>query len=222
MTITNDFFNKLLKKNEEQGVWENKLNDEWLDTQGWNVITQPQLGNPAKEDFAVRVDQMRETITFKFIGGRARNIGVTGQAGFWQAISYEVDVKTPKGESIHHEMGHFLLNVLKDGETEKELEGNILRQASIPHANSMLTAGILKPESITDAIDAQVTVFYNAKPSVDDEELQAKINDAFDAKQEGIMALGGPDFEKPLVWLGEQFTETVKGRKCNTQRYYLV
>lgn len=76
MAIANDFFNRL------QGVWQNKLDGKWQDNFGWNFISQPKLNVPGSSDFGMRVDQMRETIEFKKLGGLARNIGITGEAGF--------------------------------------------------------------------------------------------------------------------------------------------
>ena len=82
MTITNDFFDRL------EGVWENKLDGQWVDQFGWNLISQPQLGGNGPEDFNIRIDKMRETISFRRLPGCARNIGITGQAGFWQGMAY--------------------------------------------------------------------------------------------------------------------------------------
>ena len=59
MTIANDFFNRLI------GTWENKINGEWKNQFGWDFISQPKFGDPSKDDFTMRVDQMLETITFK-------------------------------------------------------------------------------------------------------------------------------------------------------------
>ena len=70
MTITNDFFDRL------EGVWENKLDGQWVDQFGWNLISQPQLGGSGPEDFNIRIDKMRETISFRRLPGSARNIGI--------------------------------------------------------------------------------------------------------------------------------------------------
>ncbi len=115
MTIANDFFNRV------EGVWQNKLDGQWQDNFGWNFISQPKLNVPGGSDFGMRVDQMRETIEFKKLGGLARNIGITGEAGFWQAMSYEVSIETPAGVGIRHEMGHFMLKILEGGETREDL-----------------------------------------------------------------------------------------------------
>jgi hypothetical protein len=201
MTITNDFFNRLAPA-EGESVWENKLDGEWIDNFGWNFITQPQEDMPGGSDFEMQFQQMRETITFKRIG-IPRNVGITGEAGFWQAIAYEVGITTPDGQGIHHEMGHFLLKVLDDveGQTPEPLRGDIIRQATIPRANAMLTLGELRPGSIEDAIAEQETPFYNARPQTTDDALQARINTEFEAKKQAIAALSGPDLDRPLDWL---------------------
>ena len=195
MTIANDFFNRL------PGVWQNKLDGRWQDNFGWNFISQPKLNVPGGSDFGMRVDQMRETIEFKKLGGLARNIGITGEAGFWQAMSYEVSIETPAGDGIHHEMGHFLLKVLESGETRENLRGDVIRQATIPRANAMMTTGELKPGTIADAIAEQDTPFYDAKPQANDITLQKLIDTEFAAKQKQVTASAGPDLERPLDWL---------------------
>ena len=195
MTITNDFFNRLA------GIWENKLDGQWQDNFGWNFIAQPKLGMPGSSDFGMRVDQMRESIEFKKLGGLARNIGITGEAGFWQAMSYQVSIETPDGDGIHHEMGHFLLRVLESGDTDENLRGDVIRQASIPRANAMMTTGELKPGTISDAIAEQDSPFYDAKPQTSDSALQALIDTEFTAKQQQVTNSAGPDLERPLDWL---------------------
>lgn len=195
MTIANDFFNRL------QGVWQNKLKGEWQDTFGWNFISQPKLDVPGSGDFGMRVDQMRETITFKKLGGLARNIGITGEAGFWQATAYEVSIETPDGDEIHHEMGHFLLGVLESGQTRENLRGDVIRQATIPRANAMMTSGVLEPGTIGKAIAEQDTPFYDAKPKVNNVALQELIDTEFAAKQEQVTDSRGPDLARPLDWL---------------------
>ena len=195
MTITNDFFDRL------EGVWQNSLNGEWQDSFGWNFISQPKLNEPGTSDFEMRVDQMRETVTFKKLGGIARNVGITGQAGFWQAMAYECAIETPAGDGIHHEMGHFLLKVLESGETGEDLRSDIIRQATIPRANSMMTTGVLEPGTIADAIAVQDTPFYDAKPKANDDQLQNLIDSELAAKQQQVTGLSGPDLQRPLVWL---------------------
>ena len=85
LKTTNDFFNRL------PGTWANRLGDEWHDTLGWNFISQPQKGNPKTGDFDIQFHQMLETITFKEIG-TPRNVGITGEAGFWHAMAYEISI----------------------------------------------------------------------------------------------------------------------------------
>lgn len=195
MTVTNDFFNRLT------GRWQNKVAGVWKDEFGWNLITQPELGKAGRDDFKVRIDQMRETIEFMPLAGPpARNIGVSGEAGHWKPTAYRVDIETPAGEGIHQEMGHFLLKVKEDGETAEPLKGQVIRQATIPRANAMMTTGILVPGSVSDAAVA-APLFYNGKPRSDDPLLQVKIDNAFAAAQATVTADGGPDLEKPLDWL---------------------
>jgi len=206
MTITNGFFNRL------EGVWQNKVDGQWQDEFGWNFISQPELGGEGGNSFMMRFDQMRETITFK-PRGIARNVGITGQVGFWQGMSYEVSIETPEGESIHHEMGHFLLNVKdKDGETHEELRGDVIRQATIPRANAIMTAGKLKPGTIADTIDGEVTPFYNTRPQARDAEIQNQINAAFDEKQGEITGRNGPNLGQPLEWLRGILAENPVGQ----------
>ena len=196
MTTTNDFFNRL------EGVWENKIDGEWRDDFGWNFISQPRLGQPGPDDFEMRFDQMRETITFVKLGGQARNVGVSGEAGFWQAMKYEVAIETPAGKAIHHEMGHFLLNVLEGteenlgGDTLEDLRGDVLRQATIPRANAMMTAGTLTPGAIPDADD-----IYDARPQANDPTQQDRIETAFAVRQAEVSDLDGPPLDGPLSWL---------------------
>ena len=80
----------------------------------------------------MRFDQMRETVTFKKLSDTARNIGIKGEAGHWAAMAYEVAIETPDGIGIHHEMGHFLMNVQANGTTQDELFAPVIRQATIP------------------------------------------------------------------------------------------
>lgn len=195
MTITNDFFNRL------EGVWQNSLDGEWQDSFGWNFISQPKLGEPGTDDFEMRIDQMRETIRFKKLGGIARNVGITGEAGFWQAMAYECSIETPNGDGIHHEMGHFLLKVLESGETGQNLRGDVIRQATIPRANSMMTTGVLQPGTVSDAIYEQAAPFYDAKPRANDDRHQKLIDNELASKQKQVSDLSGPDLQRPLVWL---------------------
>ena len=198
MTVTNDFFNRL------PGVWANRIDGQWQDTFGWNLISQPQLGNAGTADFDIRIDQMRETITFKEIG-IPRNIGIDGNPGFWHAMSCEIDIKTPEGRPIHHEMGHFLLRVLDDidGQTQEELRGDIIRQASIPRANVMMTKGELRPESISEALAhrPQIIDVYSGKPKANDPGQQAAVDTALNPIQQNVFQRGGPDLTHTLDWL---------------------
>ena len=189
MTIVNQFFDRL------EGVWQNKLAD-WLDDLGWNFISQPKLNHPGGSDFEMRFDQMREKIEFKKLGGQARNIGITGEAGFWQAMSYEISISTPADAAIHHEMGHFLLSVLESGQTHGAVRGEVIRQATIPRANAMMTTGELTQGNIAQAVE-----IYDAKPQANGPTLQGQIDTEFAAKQTAIGGLGGPDFQQPLTWL---------------------
>jgi len=194
MTITNDFFNRLI------GTWENKINGQWQDDFGWNFIAQPKLAVGTIDDFSMRFDQMHETITFKEIG-QARNIGVTGEAGFWRSLAYEISIKNTQGDGIHHEMGHFLLKVMENGETAEQLRGDIIRQATIPRANAMMTLGELRPERLND-IDTPIhNQFYDALPKSLSTVFQASIDAEFLNANSQIQALQGPNFRSPLTWL---------------------
>ena len=97
--IVNEFFNRL------EGTWKNQVNGRWLDDLGWNFISQPKRGGSGQSDFEMRFDQMRETVVFRKLGGTANNVGVTGKIGHWVAMAYEVSIRRPEGEGIHHEMG---------------------------------------------------------------------------------------------------------------------
>ena len=199
MTITNNFFDRLAG-NSGRSVWQNKINGEWVDTHGWNFISQPQLNQPGGSDFKMSFDQMRETITFNKLG-LARNVGITGEAGFWHGVSYEISIERTNGEPIHHEMGHFLLKVKEDGETHDPTRGDIIRQATIPRANAMMTLGELRPGSVTDAVNQNNSSFYASRPQTNNAKIQAEIDHQFDLIKPLITRLGGPDFDQPLNWL---------------------
>ena len=207
MTITNDFFNRL------PGTWANQLGGQWQDTLGWNFISQPQENMPGGSDFDMLFHQMRETITFKEIG-IPRNVGITGEAGFWHAMAYEISIETPEGQGIHHEMGHFLLSVVDDnqGQTRDDLRGDVIRQATIPRANAMMTAGELKPGSVSDTIASDPTPFYSARPKANDAAHQNQIDTIFSQRKNDIIQLNGPDMDKPLEWLDSVFSDNPIGR----------
>ena len=195
MTITNEFFNRL------PGTWENRIDGDWQDHFGWNFISQPRKNMPGSSDFDMQFHQMRERIEFREIG-IPRNVGITGEAGFWHAMAYEVSIETPDGQDIHHEMGHFLLNVKDEsGETKENLRGDVIRQATIPRANAMMTAGELRPGSIRDTITQDQNPFYDARPVANDVVQQARIDKEFANKSKQILKQKGPDMQRPLEWL---------------------
>jgi hypothetical protein len=198
MTIANSFFNKL------KGTWQNKLNGEWQDSNGWNFINQPKIDNPRSWDFKSRVDQMRETIVFKPVG-MARNIGVTGEAGFWDSMAYEISVETPAGDKIHQEMGHFMMAVKEDGETEEALRAMMIRQATIPRANAFMTEGELRIGDIQSTIDRQRDgdpAFYTSRALAPRRgKLQENIDRKLARRQNKVSALDGPNLSDPLPWL---------------------
>lgn len=200
-TPANDFFNKL------EGTWANKLNGEWQDTLGWNFISQPKFGQAGLDDFMMRHDQMRESISFKRLGV-ARNVGVTGEAGFWAGMAYTIGIRNLAGEDIHQEMGHILMQVEdQNGDTIQPLEAPILRQASIPRANAVLTPGKLFIGSVVGAPD-----IYDAYPSAGlNAPLQQRIDTGFQEHQNASKAAGGPDFRQPITWLATQFPGPVLG-----------
>lgn len=189
--VGNQFFDRL------EGTWQNQVDGTWLDDLGWNFISQPRRGDPGQSDFEMRFDQMRETIVFRKLDGTANNVGVTGKVGHWVAMAYEVSIQKPGGEGIHHEMGHFLLKAKdKTGEAHEPLNSTIIRQATIPRANAMMTLGVLKPGAIDPSDD-----IYNALPHTVDANLQADIDREFASKQTAVTQAGGPDLTKPLDWL---------------------
>ncbi|NME72776.1 hypothetical protein [Flammeovirga aprica] len=217
MRPANLFFDML------EGVWQNKLNDQWQDNWGWNFITQPDFENRSFEDFHTGVDPMRETMTFKKIGS-ARNIGEVGEAGFWQSMAYEIDIrnhtfpdpKNPDGKGIHHEMGHFLLQVdsLEDdadaivSQRGSDLSGVIIRQATIPRANSFMTHGRLDIESVGKALEnSDLDSFYSARTISTRSDLQEKID--IELSDKAIQA-GAPNPTK-LVSLLKQVDEESLG-----------
>lgn len=202
-TPTNEFFNKL------EGTWMNKLGDAWDSSLGWSFISQPRLGQAGPMDFMMRTDMMRETITFKKLGV-ARNVGIDGQAGFWDGMSYVIEIKNSGGDDIHQEMGHFLLEV-KDrepdgGETQKLLRAPIIRQASIPRANAILTPGELRIGNVGEAQD-----IYDGKPTARDPDLQKRIDAELAVVQLDVSEKGGPNLQEPLTWLREQHPVLVPG-----------
>ena len=207
MTISNGFFDRI------EGVWENSLNGVWQDNFGWNFISQPKPGDSSRGDFNMRFDQMRERIIFTKLDGIARNIGISGEAGFWDGMRYEIDIATPQGESIHQEMGHFLLHVLEGGETEEALSAEIIRQAVIPRANAFMTAGMLAPGSIRQAINGQQHPFYNARPKTHRSRpnRQAVLDEAFASTNQQVSAAGGPDFNRPLEFLADTLNTGIQG-----------
>ena len=196
--IGNEFFDRL------EGTWQNQINGKWLNDLGWNFISQPKAGAPGQSDFDMRFDQMQETIKFRKLGGTANNVGVTGKVGHWVAMAYEVSIQKPDGEGIHHEMGHFLLKA-KDpsGEAHNPFESTIVRQATIPRANAMMTLGVLKPGAIDPDDD-----IYNALPHTNDSRLQDDINKEFGSKQALVTQAGGPDLSQPLGWLAGKFQQS--------------
>ena len=203
--ITDSFFELL------EGTWQNTLSpqkikadsSQWRDNFGWQIIGQPKAGEAGQFEFSF--DRMRETITFKPLSGAARNVGVSGEEGFWRSMKYDVEIINPSLAHIHQEVGHFLMKVIKkqDGNfTSEAFEGNILRQASIPRANAMLTSGVLSPKSAKDFVDAnQQNPFYNATPSSSDNELQQKVRLAFDSVNRDIIGSGGPDFTQTTQFI---------------------
>lgn len=204
MTPANDFFNRL------EGTWENKINGEWVDQFGWNIITQPMRNNPSMNDFKIRVDPMREQITFRKIG-QARNIGTTGEAGFWQSMAYEVAIENTEGEGIHHEMGHFLLKVKEDGETQQSLSADIIRHGTIPRANSFMSHGKLLIGSIAQVLQQQQTPFYSSRATMENPQLQEKFDNELLGIQEMVTESGGPNLDQPLEWLVDILKEEVIG-----------
>lgn len=197
--IGNQFFNRL------EGTWENRWDGKWLDDLGWNFISQPKRGAKEDSDFEMRVDQMREKIVFTKLGGTANNVGVTGKVGHWVAMSYEVSIQNPDGEPIHHEMGHFLLKAKNEsGEAHKPFKSTIIRQATIPRANAMMTLGELKPGAIDPDPKHDI---YSALPQAVDPNLQSDIEREFSSKQNIVTQKKGPDLTKPLGWLAGKFKQ---------------
>ncbi len=219
MAAANIFFNKLLANDLTEGVWQNKLNGSWQDQWGWDFISQPNSGQPGPSDFHMRSDVMRETIKFKKIGV-ARNIGVEGEEGFWESIAYEIDIRNPNindhnshpdGKGIHHEMGHFLLKVKSEESPEaiphengrvdveevggSNVSGIIIRQATIPRANSFMTHGKLDIGSIADLSTNDFNEFYSpkAKSAVVNPSLQSKIDAEISRVQDKVNQQNGPN-----------------------------
>lgn len=230
-TPTNDFFNKL------KGKWQNKLNGVWQDNWGWNIISQPMPGQTSTADFALRVDPMRETIVFKKLGV-ARNVGIGGEEGFWDGMSYEISIRNPliedpnghpDGKAIHQEMGHFLIRVISEKEpfallppehSGNKLKGQIIRQAAIPRANSFMTHGILTIGSVEDALKStfeDIDLFYNPKIKTDDNVLQNQVNLQFQNAQQRINAVGGPNLEKLVSFLDQIPVTAPQRRSRNTK-----
>ena len=174
------------------------IGDDWQTGLGWNFLTQPRLGAEGSSDFVMRFDQMKETITFKKLPKPpARNVGITGHTGHWLAMSYEVDIKDVEDQGIHHEMGHFLMKAKDEsGETHHKDHAEIIRQATIPRANAMMTIGEIRPGSLDPNKD-----IYSAKPLTPDVNLQTSINNELAEVQKSISDLDGPDVTKPLTWL---------------------
>ena len=86
-------------------------------------------------------------------------------------------------------MGHFLLKA-KDstGEAHVPLGSTIIRQATIPRANAMMTLGVLKPGEIDPNND-----IYDATPHTLDPNLRTEIEREFASKQAAINQANGPD-----------------------------
>lgn len=225
MAEANSFFNKLLNNNLEKSVWQNKLNGVWQDQWGWDFINQPNRDTPGASDFQMRSDIMRETIRFKNIGF-PQNIGVEGEVGTWHAISYEIDIRNPNqpdpnnsdGQGIHHEMGHFLLHVDEDQNNDaiphqdgrrdfgSNLSGVVIRQATIPRANSFMTHGILDIGSVAEVLGGDPTEFdnfYSPKTSsiTSNPELEAKIDSEVARNQADVSAKNGPDILKLISFI---------------------
>ena len=220
-----DFFELL------EGTWENKIDGKWRDDLGWNLISQPKLEptpnprfpprpDPSYAKFEIHTMQMQEKIEFRSLEQPLRNVGRSGKAGFWLAKPYEVvihNAKKSEGEKhelIHHEVGHFMMKVKNDkGEEERKNAVDIIRQATIPRGNAMLTSGKLRSTSIREAQGK-----YNAKPSIMSVNptpavnlSQQKVDDAFKEAWRYVLERGGPDFTKPLEWLAKWFPEKPAG-----------
>ncbi|PPC77947.1 hypothetical protein C4K68_07830 [Pokkaliibacter plantistimulans] len=210
------------------GTWSNVLDGEVQPSLGWNLISQPKLGDKGVDDFKVRIDQMIETINFRALG-IAKNISISGEVDFWQGHAYDISIRNfssdlgEKVGGIHQEMGHFLLHVSDDENigdnainvsdlfADRLPRGEIIRQATIPRANAMMTTGYLRPEGVIDAFNNQVSPFYNARPLANTTGFQATVNDEFNAAKAKVIALGGPDFDDPLHWLSQQFPTVTPG-----------
>ena len=114
-------------------------------------------------------------------------------------MAYEVEISNPNGEGIHHEMGHFLMRVKDEsGETHEPDRAEIIRQATIPRANAMMTLGTIQPGAIDPNDD-----IYDARPRTPDPEFQETIDDRLASTQQRIHDLAGPQLTHPLTWLSE-------------------
>lgn len=192
-----------------EGTWRNQLGGEWRADLGWNFLTQPRVEEPGTDDFQMRHDVMHEEIVFRHVGV-ARNVGVRGNVGRWRGMAYEIRINNGNTrEPIHHEMGHFLLRVEENGDAPLR-QGTVIRQATIPRANAMMTLGMLHLGSVGAAAGGSSRGFYGARPeSLRDPGFQQRIDVEFDAKNEMIQGKGGPDFTKPLAWLASKFQDSV-------------
>ena len=65
-----------------------------------------------------------------------------------------------------------MLSVLCTGQTPDEMCGKIIRQATLPRAIVMMSSVILEPGSIIDAVAAQMSATYCARPVGGDSALQ--------------------------------------------------
>lgn len=148
-------FNIKASKEETYGLLEG-LEGTWVGEKGWNIMTVPVPGSKDPLFFKVLIRPYFEIITFEKVGGGVPNRGRNEvQTNF--AIKYDLqvnDLQTKEG--MHAENGMFLHELpLQNQPSEPQ---SIVRQAIIPHGNSVLAPGT--------AVEVQDPNFLN-NPALD-------------------------------------------------------
>lgn len=107
----------------------------WIGTRGWNLIAVPQPGNP--HGFTLLVRPYVETITFTPLGALVPDRGAEEILNIF-GLEYSLKVSDLlTNEPLHLENGMWLY--ARDPKDPKS--PSIVRQATVPHGNSVLAVG---------------------------------------------------------------------------------
>ena len=203
-----------------RGTWKNKvpgpIRGAVPDVSGWNFFSHPTEGDASDNGFRVDSKKLSETVDIERRFDLVRSIGIKGNADYWRAYNYVVKTldwffgyadRFPI--ETHHETGYFLLRVESDGKAPDPGRGDIVREGSVPRANTFLTTGVAGPGTVAGVIDA-----YSAQPRVLEAKVMDAVKGAYNKQRQDILDRGGPDFDRPLDWLKDQVGgQPVKGEE---------